>query len=65
MNISVEKHLDELIEYYKGTTINDVEYLKKLIVRNLGDVKRRYIKYDKSKLDKLSELERNEKNVKN
>lgn len=56
MNISVEKHLDELIEYYKGTSINDVEYLKKLIVRNLGDVKRRYVKYDKPKIDKLQKV---------
>lgn len=53
MNKSVEQHLDELIEYYKDTDISDVSYLKKLIVRNLGDVKRRYVKYDKPKIDKL------------
>lgn len=47
MNKDVEQHLDELIEFYKGTDLSDIEYLKKLFVRNLGDVKRRYVKYDK------------------
>lgn len=53
MNKNVEQHLDELIEYYKDTSIDDAGYLKKLFVRNLGDVKRRYVKYDKPKIDKL------------
>lgn len=47
MNKDVEQHLEELIEFYKNTNISDIDYLKKLFVRNLGDVKRRYIKYDK------------------
>ncbi len=47
MNKDVEQHLEELIEFYKNTNISDIEYLKKLFVRNLGDVKRRYVKYDK------------------
>lgn len=53
MNKNVEQHLDELIEYYKDTSIDDAGYLKKLFVRNLSDVKRRYVKYDKPKIDKL------------
>ncbi len=56
MNKNVEQHLDELIEYYKDTSIDDAGYLKKLFVRNLGDVKRRYIKYDKPKFDNLEKL---------
>lgn len=56
MNKNVEQHLDELIEYYKDTSIDDVGYLKKLFVRNLGDVKRRYVKYDKPKFDNLEKL---------
>lgn len=55
MNKNVEQHLDELIEYYKETSIDDAGYLKKLFVRNLGDVKRRYIKYDKPKFDNLQQ----------
>ena len=47
MNKDVEQHLEELIEFYKNTNISDIDYLKKLFVRNLGDVKRRYVKYDK------------------
>ncbi len=47
MNKDVEQHLEELIEFYENTNISDIEYLKKLFVRNLGDVKRRYVKYDK------------------
>lgn len=53
MNKNVEQHLDELIEYYRDTSIDDAGYLKKLFVRNLGDVKRRYVKYDKPKFDNL------------
>lgn len=53
MNKTVEQALDELINYYKNCDINDIEYLKKLIVRNLGDVKRRYLKYIKPKLMEL------------
>lgn len=56
MNKNVEQHLDELIEYYKDISIDDAGYLKKLFVRNLGDVKRRYIKYDKPKFDNLEKL---------
>lgn len=56
MNKNIEQHLDELIEYYKDTSIDDTSYLKKLFVRNLGDVKRRYIKYDKPKFDNLEKL---------
>ncbi len=56
MNKNVEQHLDELIEYYKDTSIDDANYLKKLFVRNLGDVKRRYIKYDNPKFDNLEKL---------
>lgn len=56
MNKNVEQHLDELIEYYKDTSIDDASYLKKLFVRNLGDVKRRYIKYDNPKFDNLEKL---------
>lgn len=56
MNKNVEQHLDELIEYYKDTSIDDAGYLKKLFVRNLSDVKRRYIKYDKPKFDNLEKL---------
>lgn len=56
MNKNVEQHLDELVKYYKDTDISDVNYLKKLIVRNLGDVKRRYVKYDKPKFDNLEKL---------
>ena len=44
MNKDVEQHLEELIEFYKNTNISDIDYLKKLFVRNLGDVKRRYVK---------------------
>ena len=56
MNKNVEQHLDELIEYYRDTSIDDAGYLKKLFVRNLSDVKRRYIKYDKPKFDNVEKL---------
>lgn len=47
MNKTVEDALNELIEFYSITDINDLQYLKKLFVRNLKDVRRRWIKYDK------------------
>ena len=47
MNKTVEEALNELIEFYSITDINDLQYLKKLFVRNLKDVRRRWIKYDK------------------
>ena len=53
MNKSVIQHLEELIDFYKTTSISDPEYLKKLIVRNLGDVKRRYEKYVDPKLKNI------------
>lgn len=37
---TVIEHLDSLIKFYSGVETND-ERLKKLIVRNLKDVKRR------------------------
>ena len=40
---TVVEHLDRLIEFYKGCDTKD-ERLRTLIVRNLGDVKRRAIK---------------------
>lgn len=46
-NKSLEEHIEELIDFYKGTEIEDAKYLKKLIVRNLQDIKRRYVKYYK------------------
>lgn len=56
MNKNVEQHLDELIEYYRDISVDDASYMKKLFVRNLGDVKRRYVKYDKPKFDNLEKL---------
>lgn len=47
MNKDVEQHLNELIEFYSQTDIDDIDYIKKLFIRNLKDVKNRYIKYDK------------------
>ena len=47
MNKTVEEALNELIEFYSIADINDLQYLKKLFVRNLKDVRRRWIKYDK------------------
>lgn len=47
MNKTVEDALNELIEFYSITDINDLQYLKKLFVRNLKDVRRRWTKYDK------------------
>lgn len=47
MNKTVEDALNELIEFYSITDINDLQYLKKFFVRNLKDVRRRWIKYDK------------------
>lgn len=54
MNKDVEQHLEELIDFYKNANISDIEYLKKLFVRNLGDVKRRYIKYDKPRKENIA-----------
>lgn len=53
MNKDVEQHLQELIDFYSKTEINDIDYLKKLFVRNLKDVQRRYIKYDKPRKEML------------
>lgn len=47
MNKTVEEALNELIEFYSITDINDLQYLKKLFVINLQGVRRRWIKYDK------------------
>lgn len=58
MNKDVEQHLNELIEFYSQTDINDIDYIKKLFIRNLKDVKNRYIKYDKpikQRIDKAIE----------
>ena len=54
MNKNVEQHLDELIEFYSESDFDDISDLKKLIIRNLKDVKRRYIKYDKPVRNKLN-----------
>ena len=54
MNKDVEQHLQELIEFYSNTDIKDIEYLKKLFVRNLKDVQRRYVKYDKPRKEQLN-----------
>lgn len=32
MNKNVEQHLDELIEYYKDTSIDDASYLKNYLL---------------------------------
>jgi len=56
MNKDVEQHLQELIDFYSKTEINDIDYLKKLFVRNLKDVQRRYVKYDKSRKIKVEEF---------
>lgn len=55
MNKDVEQHLQELIDFYLKTEIDDVNYLKKLFVRNLKDVQRRYIKYDKTRKNEAIE----------
>lgn len=54
MNKDVEQHLQELIEFYSNTDIKDIEYIKKLFVRNLKDVQRRYVKYDKPRKEQLN-----------
>ena len=46
-NKTLEEHIEELIDFYKSTEIEDAKYLKKLIVRNLQDIKRRYENYYK------------------
>lgn len=46
-NKTLEEHIEESIDFYKSTEIEDAKYLKKLIVRNLQDIKRRYVKYYK------------------
>lgn len=38
---TVIEHLQELIEFYSCNNIENAEYLKKLFVRNLKDVKKR------------------------
>ena len=45
MNKTVDKHLEDLINFYSTTDIVDSAYLKKLFVRNLKDVLNRYNKY--------------------
>lgn len=45
MNKTVDKHLEDLINFYATTDIIDSVYLKKLFVRNLKDVLNRYNKY--------------------
>ena len=54
MNKDVEQHLQELIEFYSKTDMDDITYLKKLFVRNLKDVQRRYVKYDKPRKEILA-----------
>lgn len=56
MNKDVEKHLNELIEFYSQTDIDDIDYIKKLFIRNLKDVKNRYIKYDKPIKEKINKV---------
>lgn len=63
MNKDVEQHLQELIEFYSNTDIKDIEYLKKLFVRNLKDVQRRYVKYDKPRKEQLNKAIEYIKNV--
>jgi hypothetical protein len=38
------EHLDELIVFYTTTETQDVNQLKKMIVRNLNDVRKRRVK---------------------
>lgn len=59
MNKTVEDALNELIEFYSITDINDLQYLKKLFVRNLKDVRRRWIKYDKPIREENKQLKDN------
>ena len=40
VNKDVEQHLNELIEFYSQTDIDDIDYIKKLFIRNLKDVKK-------------------------
>lgn len=49
MNKTVEQHLEELIAFYSKLDfyIYPPDYLKKLFIRNLKDVLRRYKKYVK------------------
>lgn len=41
---SVDEAIDELIEFYQTVEIDDVNYIRKLFIRNLKDLKRRNAK---------------------
>ena len=41
-----ENYIDEQINFYKTVKLNgwDTEYMRKLFIRNLHDIKRKYLK---------------------
>ena len=42
----LEDYIDSFIEFYKNVKLNgwDLEYIRKLVVRNMQDIKRKYLK---------------------
>lgn len=46
-----EEYLSEYIDFYKTVKVNgwDIEYMRKLIVRNLQAIKNKYLKEQKLK----------------
>ena len=54
----LEDYIDKFIEFYKNVKLNgwDLEYMRKLVIRNMQDTKRKYLKEkNKAEAERIAE----------
>lgn len=54
----LEDYIDKFIEFYKNVKLNgwDLEYMRKLVIRNMQDIKRKYLKEkNKAEAERIAE----------
>lgn len=54
----LEDYIDSFIEFYKNVKLNgwDLEYMRKLVIRNMQDIKRKYLKEkNKAEAERIAE----------
>ena len=56
----LEDYIDSFIEFYKNVKLNgwNLEYIRKLVVRNMQDIKRKYLKEkNKAEVENLNKTQ--------